>query len=109
MWTTHHRHSAHHVLLRPCSTGAHDRTRTGALFLTKEVLYQLSYMGTAQTAKNALLMRLRRPGGKQYFFRRIKGLSEGTSPAVDSCFQGTNEVEVERATRFELATLSLEG
>ena len=25
---------------------AHDRIRTGDLFLTKEVLYQLSYMGT---------------------------------------------------------------
>ena len=25
--------------------GAHDRTRTGDLFLTKEVLYLLSYVG----------------------------------------------------------------
>jgi hypothetical protein len=25
--------------------GAHNRTRTGDLFLTKEVLYRLSYMG----------------------------------------------------------------
>jgi hypothetical protein len=25
---------------------AHDRTRTGDLFLTKEVLYRLSYVGT---------------------------------------------------------------
>ena len=25
--------------------GAHNRTRTGDLFLTKEVLYQLSYNG----------------------------------------------------------------
>src|SRR5262245_22479100 len=29
----------------PCR-GAHDRVRTGDLFLTKEVLYRLSYMGT---------------------------------------------------------------
>src|SRR5262245_58602991 len=28
----------------PCA-GAHDRIRTGDLFLTKEVLYRLSYMG----------------------------------------------------------------
>ena len=26
--------------------GAHDRNRTGDLFLTKEVLYRLSYVGT---------------------------------------------------------------
>ena len=28
--------------------GAHDQIRTGDLFLTKEVLYQLSYMGQQQ-------------------------------------------------------------
>jgi hypothetical protein len=27
---------------------AHDRTRTGDLFLTKEVLYRLSYVGTCR-------------------------------------------------------------
>ena len=29
----------------PSGGGAHDRIRTGDLFLTKEVLYRLSYMG----------------------------------------------------------------
>ena len=45
--------------------GAHDRTRTGDLVLTKDVLYHLSYVGEPRRHK--------------------------------------------RETRFELATLSLEG
>ncbi|MEL6762030.1 MAG: hypothetical protein AAFP04_16765, partial [Myxococcota bacterium] len=85
------------------------------------MLYQLSYMGTVQTAKNALLTHLRRPGGKQYFFRRIKGLSaargvENLGPGVGrhrdasapihalaadrTILKLNNRVKVERATRF---------
>ena len=33
---------------RPQRIGAHARIRTGDLFLTKEMLYRLSYVGTAQ-------------------------------------------------------------
>ena len=32
-------------LATPTSCGAYDRIRTGDLFLTKEVLYRLSYIG----------------------------------------------------------------
>jgi hypothetical protein len=31
--------------MEPINYGAHNRIRTGDLFLTKEVLYRLSYMG----------------------------------------------------------------
>ena len=51
--------------------GAHDRIRTGDLFLTKEVLYLLSYVGILSSVGHGRL--------------------------------------VERETRLELATLSLEG
>ena len=34
--------------------GAHDRTRTGDLLLTKEVLYRLSYMGPKRLRASAL-------------------------------------------------------
>ena len=33
--------------------GAHNRIRTGDLFLTKEVLYRLSYMGLTLPARTA--------------------------------------------------------
>jgi hypothetical protein len=36
------------------NTGAHNRNRTDDLFLTKEVLYRLSYMGNIQTAQPKL-------------------------------------------------------
>jgi hypothetical protein len=35
--------------------GAHNRNRTGDLFLTKEVLYRLSYVGGKQTGDILLL------------------------------------------------------
>ena len=38
------------------NTGAHNRIRTGDLFLTKEVLYRLSYMGDGNL--NLLLLAL---------------------------------------------------
>ncbi len=34
------------AVLLPRYSGAHDRNRTDDLFLTKEVLYLLSYMGS---------------------------------------------------------------
>jgi len=34
--------------------GAHNRNRTGDLFLTKEVLYQLSYMGLQYYGQQSL-------------------------------------------------------
>lgn len=49
--------------------GAHDRSRTGDLILTKDALYQLSYVG----------------------------------------FLFYTKITMERETRLELATLSLEG
>ena len=41
-----HRVPLSEACVRALQNGAHDRTRTGDLFLTKEVLYLLSYMGT---------------------------------------------------------------
>jgi stress response protein YsnF len=57
--------------------GAHDRTRTGDLVLTKDVLYQLSYVGVPVTARRV-------PARRRVVIEK-------------------------RETRFELATLSLEG
>ena len=56
-------------------TGAHDRNRTGDLILTKDVLYQLSYMGTY------------RLGGKKYLKTGGEGwirTSEGASQQIYS-------------------------
>ena len=38
----------------PKNNGAHDRTWTGDLFLTKEVLYRLSYMGVGKSPLEVL-------------------------------------------------------
>jgi hypothetical protein len=72
-----------HVAWPVDENGAHDRTRTGDLLLTKEVLYHLSYMGAS------ILLTRQRSNRKRFFHPVMR--------------------QVERATRFELATLSLEG
>ena len=45
----------HHFKRIPCkgreNSGAHDGTRIRDLFLTKEVLYRLSYMGTGNRTR----------------------------------------------------------
>ena len=46
-----------HMFPRPSPStkaGAHDRTRTGDLLLTKEVLYRLSYMGVLKSPHEIL-------------------------------------------------------
>jgi hypothetical protein len=64
---------------------AHDRNRTGDLFLTKEVLYRLSYMGAVST--------------------HYAAMSKHPNPPLllTACCL------LERETGFEPATLSLEG
>gem|GEM_PF-1690466 len=49
--------------LDPAKPGAHDRTRTGDLLLTKEVLYRLSYMGSAARTQPSELTRVERETG----------------------------------------------
>jgi len=39
------RQSQHHTITARCENGAHERNRTADLILTKDVLYQLSYVG----------------------------------------------------------------
>jgi hypothetical protein len=66
--------------------GAHDRTRTGDLLLTMQMLYLLSYAGTN-----------RRPH-----------IQNGKRP-VSACRVSVQSIALERETGLEPATLSLEG
>ncbi len=45
------------VATRTTPDGAHDRNRTCDLFLTKEVLYRLSYVSTKLTMQNQFVER----------------------------------------------------
>ena len=46
------------MVQRPLNRGAHNRNRTGDLFLTKEVLYRLSYVGGKANREQILLFDL---------------------------------------------------
>ncbi len=63
-------------------SGAHDRNRTDDLFLTKEVLHRLSYVGHPSIFK-------------------APGFAPGSTARKSE--------DLERETGFEPATLSLEG
>ena len=71
---------------------AHDGIRTRDLFLTKEVLYRLSYVS---------LTPRRGPSRPD-----IHAAPAGAVPPGPQIFRRSAQ---ERATRLELATLSLEG
>ena len=78
----------------PKKTGAHERDRTADLVLTKDVLYQLSYVGLAA---------------------RAAGASTATPDPPPKNLPGANARGVvepdtlERETGFEPATPNLEG
>lgn len=78
---------------------AYNQTRTGDLFLTKEVLYRLSYVGLYPYALSLSAVDL---GRLLYSLFRVGHPSRIVEPAVDPTIH-------KRATRFELATFSLEG
>ena len=46
-------------MMRPKETQADEETRTPDPFITSEVLYQLSYVGTVLDASDAALLKLR--------------------------------------------------
>ena len=50
--------------------GAHNWTRTNDLFLTKEVLYQLSYVGVCMSIKGSFIFAL---------LERVKGIEPSRS------------------------------
>jgi len=77
---------------------AHDRIRTGDLFLTKEVLYQLSYMGTIGEG------RIRTFEGASQQIYSLPRLTASVPLHIMSA-----HVLSKRAKGFEPSTLCLEG